>query len=635
MTIIDEIKTKVDIVQVVSEYVSLQKAGRNFKALCPFHAEKHPSFFVFAERQSWHCFGACNTGGDVFSFLMKKENIDFGQALRLLAEKTGVPLTSERKEVKAAEEKARLFAINEVAAEYYHHLLQTVSSAEVARNYLAQRGLLPQTIKNFQLGFSLDNWEGLREYLAGKGYKFEELVAAGLVVEKEKGNGYDRFRNRLMFPIRNVEGRVVGFGARALDESLPKYLNSPQTSIFDKGGIVYGIDRAKAAIRQQNLAIIVEGYMDVLMAHQRGWENVVASMGTSITEKQLNILKKLTKNLTLALDADVAGQEAALRSIVTATETSERKVPILIPVKKWSGKGLTTRIEYQNILDADVKVVMLPSGKDPDEIIKEDVSLWQDLVEKAVPVLDFAVESIVSQVDLKQARDKSLAVDKLLPLISEIEDPIRQDHYMKIIVNKLDISEESLRKALKMHDIQKHRKVSQEAERHFSSAPFLSQFRRTEKFRPLEEYCLALLLKYPELRDESKELRPEYFQFTENRELFNLLQRNPDLASFEPKLDTILSEHVDQLLNNPFLSAISQNEEEQRRALNYCILRLQERWLKTLEAEMEELLLLEAEKGGVTGQLSKLEEQGLEVSMRLKEVFNKQKRQGYLRGERG
>jgi len=628
MAVIDEIKTRVDIVEVVSNYVSLQKAGRNFQALCPFHAEKHPSFFVFPERQSWHCFGACNTGGDVFSFLMKKENIDFGQALRLLAERTGVSLVSDRKESKTDEENVRLFEINEVAAEYYHHLLKTNRGAEVARNYLTQRGLLPQTIDNFQLGFSLDSWDSLLQYLTGKGYKVEELVTAGLIAEKENKNVYDWFRNKLMFPIRNIDGRVVGFGARALDESLPKYINSPQTPIFDKGGIIYGIDRAKLAIRKQDLAIIVEGYMDVLMAHQNGWENVVASMGTAITEKQFNVLRKLTKNLLLALDADVAGEEATRRGIEIAIETSEKRVPMIMPVKKWPGKGKTTKIDYLKTPDMNVKVVKLPSGKDPDEIIKEDILLWRALVEKAVPVLDFVVESVVSQVDVKQARDKSLAVDRLLPIISKVEDPIKQAHYIRVLGRKLDISEESLQKALKGYEIQEHRKLRQEAERQFSSAPFIAQFSRSEKFRPVEEYCLALLFQYPELRTEIEGLRPEYFQYTENRELFIQWQQNPDLASFRLSLVPALNEYLDQLLSEGSRFPIPQKENERRHNLIECIRRLKERWLKALAVEREELLSLEAEKGGVDGQLSKLEEQGLEVSTGLKEVFSKQKGKG-------
>jgi DNA primase len=298
MSVIDDVKQRLDVVQIVSEYVKLQKAGRNYKSACPFHSEKNPSFFVFPERQSWHCFGACGTGGDIFSFVMKKEGIDFAQALRLLANKAGVTLVAQATPQRQAQnkERERLFEINEATAEYYHHVLLNASVAETARNYVSRRGLSQETIKNFQLGFAPEGWDTLKQYLKGKGYVEAELLAAGLLVERDDKNNYDRFRNRLMFPIRNIQGNVLGFGGRALDDSLPKYLNSPQTPVFDKSSSLYGIDRAKTAIRQKDQAVIVEGYIDVLAAHQNGYNNVIASMGTAMTDKQLTILKGLTRN---------------------------------------------------------------------------------------------------------------------------------------------------------------------------------------------------------------------------------------------------------------------------------------------------------------------------------------------------
>ncbi len=623
MSVIGEIKERIDIVELVSNYVSLQKAGRNFRALCPFHVEKHPSFFVFPERQSWRCFGACNTGGDVFSFLMKKEGIDFGQTLRFLAEKTGVSLVLEKDqgEVERGKE-ARLFEINEIAAEYYHHLLMTASEANSVRKYLKQRGLLPQTIKNFQLGFSLDEWEALLRYLTSKGYSFEELLMAGLVIEKEGGGGYDRFRNRLMFPIRNIQGRLAGFGARALDDSVPKYLNSPQTPVFDKSSIVYGIDRAKVAIWQRNSVVIVEGYMDVLIAHQHGCENVVASMGTSLTEKQFGVLKRLTKNLFLALDADTAGEEATLRSIEVAGQTLDKKV---VPVPIWSGL-----IKYENILDADIRIIILPPGKDPDEVIREDISLWQDLVDKALPVVDFVMNAIISRVNVEQARDKSAAWSKLKPLISEIKDPIRQSHYLQKLARLLKMNERVLASDLRSSYAKKRRsRITGETEESLAVVPSLPSS------SPLEEYCLTLLLQYPEFRAISGELRPEYFQHTENRELFVKWQQGVELTSFEANLDAPLREHADRLLNRVLPATLTQREEERWYVLNDCSLRLQERWLRNLEAEREEILLLETEKSDATAQLAKLEEQGIDVSLRLKEIFSQRDINAKQRRARG
>ena len=614
MSVINDIKQKLDIVDVVSEYVALQKAGRNFKALCPFHAEKHPSFFVFPEQQSWHCFGACVTGGDIFSFVMKKEGVDFGQALRLLAERAGVPLiASERQVGVGGEERERLLQINEAAAEYYHHLLLNTSAGKTAMNYITQRDLLLQTIKSFQLGFSPDSWETLLKYLTGKGYGRKELVDAGLVIEGDGGSNYDRFRNRLMFPIRDVRSRVVGFGARALDDSLPKYINSPQTLIFDKSGSFYGIDCSSATIRQKNLVVIVEGYMDVLRAHQHGCQNVVASMGTSLTEKQVAIIKKLTKNLVLALDADVAGEEATLRSAEVMEQALDKKV---VPVPMW--KGL---IRYENVLDAEIRVMLLPQGKDPDDVIRENPLLWSQLVEEALPLVDFALNTVAAKADLKNAKDKSLAVDKLLPLIYGIKDPIRQSHYVQKLARLLKIDERTLRDALRTFQVAERKQVAGKKTQQSALSISSSYFSN-----PLEEYCLALLLQYPGLKAESAELLPDYFENSEHRELFLKWQQSVDSHSLKDGLDATLEEYLNHLVAKVFPTIIGDNEEERRRELSGCILRLREKWLRSLEAKKEELFTGE-DGGGVEAQLAKVDEWGKEVSIQLKEVFAQQRDQ--------
>ena len=297
MDTVDEIKQRLDIVEVLSSYVpDLKKSGRNFKAVCPFHSEKTPSFFVFPERQSWHCFGACGTGGDMFAFVMRKEGVDFKEALNILAERAGVTVV-QRKPDESKSEADRLKEINEAAAEVFHRLLFNSTGGQRTREYLIRRGVSEKTMRQFQIGYSQDSWDSLRQELMKRGYHENELASAGLLVEKEKEGTYDRFRNRLMFPIRDMAGRVVGFGARALDDSLPKYLNSPQTLVFDKSSSLYGIDFARPAIRKENLAVVVEGYMDVIVAHQHGFTNVVASLGTALTEKHVGIVKKLTNRL--------------------------------------------------------------------------------------------------------------------------------------------------------------------------------------------------------------------------------------------------------------------------------------------------------------------------------------------------
>ncbi|MGD0766512.1 MAG: DNA primase, partial [Dehalococcoidia bacterium] len=314
----EEIKQRLDIVDVISESVSLQRAGRNFKAVCPFHVEKTPSFFVFPDRGTWHCFGACATGGDIFAFVMKKENLDFAGALRLLAERAGIGLG--RKSAVAEEtERDRLRKANEAAALFFQNALGT-RAGESALDYMTMRGIDRETAQSFRIGYAPDSWDALREHLKGRGFSEAELVKAGLLVEGERGL-YDRFRHRLVVPISDERGRTVGFGSRILpseastsaDSDGPKYLNTPQTPIFDKGAVLYALDRALEHIRRADLAVIVEGYMDVIAAHQHGNGNVVASMGTALTERQFSLLRQLTENIVLAFDPDLAGQAAGER----------------------------------------------------------------------------------------------------------------------------------------------------------------------------------------------------------------------------------------------------------------------------------------------------------------------------------
>jgi DNA primase len=588
MSVITEVKQRLDIVELVSEYVTLQKAGRNFKGLCPFHSEKHASFFVFPEQQSWHCFGACGTGGDIFSFVMKREGIDFGQALRLLAQRGGITLSPLEAPGKVEDEKKeRLFQINEAATEYYHYLLSSTEAGEAARSYLARRKVVPETIKEFRLGFSPDAWETIKNYLLGKSYIEKELVEAGLIIEKEEGGSYDRFRNRLMFPICDIQGRVTGFGARALDDSLPKYINSPQTSNFDKSSSLYGVDKAKSAIRKKNLAIIVEGYTDVLSTHQHGWQNVVGSMGTSLTEKQVGGIKGLTNNITLALDADIAGEEATLR-----------------------GRAI---LAYSN---AEANVILLPPGKDPDEVVREDPALWEKLVEQAMPILDFAFQSVVSKVDINKAKDKSLAVQKLLPTIYDIKDPVQQSHYLRKLARELKIEESAIKAALR--ESQAGRKRPQ-----LSKPTEQSRLARQFGSSRIEEDCLALLLQYPELRPLARELSPEHFESTENREVFVKWQHSSDISDIESKLDTSLLEHLYYLVKKFFLPAIRESEPKRHRNLDDCIDRLKEKLFRKLEIEKEATLEIEREKGGISSELSKLEEQGINSGQQLQDIFVK------------
>jgi len=582
MGIIDEVKQRIDIVDVISQYAKLTKSGRTFRALCPFHSEKNPSFFVYPEQQSWHCFGACNTGGDVFSFVMKKQGIDFGEALRVLAQRVGVNIPSRFEPGGESEERQKLFQVNEATAQYFQNLLNS-SAGEKAKAYLQKRSLSPKTIVDFQLGYSPDQWEALKQHLINKGYTEAELLTAGLIVEAETGKTHDRFRHKLMFPIFDARGRITGFGARVLDDSLPKYVNSAQTPVFDKSSTLYGINLAKDTIRQQNLAVIVEGYMDVITAHQNGFNNVVASMGTSVTEKQVNILKRLSKNMVFALDADAAGEEAMLRCV-----------------------------GYENTLDAEVKVIIMPRGKDPDDVIKEDAKAWQKLLEEALPIVDYTFNVVTAELDLTKASGKSQAVDKLLPIIAEINDPIRQAHYLQKLAQLLNVSERSIEAALARIKPKPGRARAPKQEAITSRQPFLSS--------PIEEYCLALLLQHPELRNNARELLPEYFENSENREIFIAWQQSDKIEVVKEKLEPEIHQHLESLLTRKLLS----DKIEQRYA--ECALELREKFLRSLIRKMEAVLALEAESGGGAAELVKLKEQGTTVNTQLAEVLAQKNR---------
>jgi DNA primase len=577
MSTIDEVKQKIDIVEVVGQYVTLKKAGRNLTAPCPFHSEKHASFFVFPERQSWHCFGACATGGDVFAFLMKKEGIEFGEALRLLADKAGVVLPTRVEPGIKKEEKDELFRANEAAALYYNNLLLNHPASEKARQYITGRGFTSKTIADFQLGFSLDTWEALKAHLIERGHTEANILTAGLLYQGEDGKTHDRFRGKLMIPIKDSRGRVTGFGARVLDDSLPKYINSPQTPTFDKSATLYGIDRAAAEIRKQDFAIIMEGYMDVIMAHQYGVTNAVASMGTAITDIQVNTLKKLTRNLILSLDADAAGEEAMLRTVGS-----------------------------ENILGAEIRVIRLPAGKDPDEVIKEDINKWQELVKKAMPLIDFMFEKIAAPLDLAGAAGKSLAVERILPVVSGIQDPIRQAHYLQKLASLVKVDMNTIKASLN--------RLKPTSVRRKTTAPPKPAITVVKDRR--EEYCLTLLMQHPELKEQIEELSPDYFESSENREIFNAYKVTPDVVSLKEQVHPAIHEHLDAIINK----SLPSNTNNYEKKFIDCVQELTKKYYRNFEAKRAEILAQEVESGGVGADIAKLQEEGMEPSRQLKEL---------------
>jgi DNA primase len=543
MGAVDEIKDRVDVVEFISQYVPLKKAGRNFKGLCPFHADTTPSFVVFPDGQRWHCFGACATGGDIFTFLMKKENLEFSEALRILAQRAGITLTPRTEgQQKVDERHALLREINSAAAHYFHHLLLDSPQAQPGREYLERRQMLKETWRAFQLGYSLPEWEALSRHLAEKGYGEEDVFAAGLTVEREGGGYYDRFRGRLLFPIHDGRGGVVGFGARALDDSSAKYVNTPQTPIFDKGSILYGAYLARQAIRDEGTAIIVEGYMDVLMAHQHGFKNVVASMGTALTEAQVQALRRLTKSFTLAMDADAAGQQANLRGLEMVKkyyDVEHRQSPEI--------REAYRHIWLKRYVDANIKVITMPEGLDPDDVIRMDPAKWATLVEGAMPLMDYYFQVATAGRDLDSAEGKSELVRQLLPLINELGDGIERAHYLQKLAHLIRIDERILAaemtRARTRGGAEKSADDGQAASL-LGSAP------------ALEGYCLVLLLRSPKAIEGIQDLSADDFLCIENRSIFlalkNSLERPSafDLEEFRTGLDPVLEEHLDSILED-------------------------------------------------------------------------------------
>lgn len=433
MSVSDEIKQRIDIVEFISRYTTLEKAGTQYKGLCPFHSERTPSFYVYPQQGSWHCYGACATGGDVFSFLMRKENLDFREAMRMLAQEVGIDLAQERGEG-TQHQRGTLYELNAAAAHYFSATLRDHPGAAAARDYLRRRGIDSETEEHFELGFAPDGWNGLRDYLMEKGYDFETQFLAGVVKKhEERGNYYDAFRNRVMVPIRDRMGRVIGFGGRVLDDSQPKYLNTAETPIFRKSQVIFGIDVAHEAIREADRVVIVEGYMDVIAAHQYDFTNVVASMGTALTTHQLRQLQRHTRNFVFALDADSAGQQATIRGLNQARQALSR---ISRPAVD-SGGGL--RLEQR--LGAELFIASMPEGMDPDDVIRQDPSQWEALVDQAQQLVDYFFRVVAEQHDLSSASGKGAAVSVLAPLIAELDDEIERQHYMQKLSRLVQISE--------------------------------------------------------------------------------------------------------------------------------------------------------------------------------------------------
>jgi DNA primase len=441
--VVEEIKQRLPLEEYIGRMVDLKRAGRTYKACCPFHAEKTPSFVVFPHTQTWHCFGSCGDGGDIFSFVQKREGLGFAEALQLLARQAGVELEAESPEQHSQRtERDKYLAICAAAADLFQEWLRERPDAQLCRDYIAKRGLSAETVSKFGLGYAPDQWDTLLNALTERGYDAADLALLGLVRQRENGNTYDYFRHRLIFPIRDVRGRVIGFGARALsNEQTPKYLNSPQTPLFDKGRNLFALELARDEIRTQNRAVVVEGYMDAITAHQHGFANVVASLGTALTANQIQLLTRYSPNITLALDADEAGQKAAERGLDTVLDFQQE-----LKTARWErarqGKALASQPE------GDIRVLVLPDGNDPDDLIRQEPTRWQKLVETALPVIEFLIQRRTRTSDLRDPIQKARVADDLLPMIAEIESVVVRDHYVRQLARLLQTDERLLAQEL-------------------------------------------------------------------------------------------------------------------------------------------------------------------------------------------
>jgi DNA primase len=476
---IDQIKERIDIVEFISTYVQLRKTGRNFIGFCPFHPNtKTPAFYVFPDTQSYHCFG-CKASGTVFDFLMQREGLEFRAALEQLAPRAGVELRERTEQDEQQDQlRTRLLDINSAAAAFFHHLLVKSPRGEAARAYVARRTIDSATVEAFQIGYSAGEWSALLTYLTDrKGFELEEIEAAGLIIKHETRGYYDRFRDRLMFPIRNLKGEVIAFGGRALGDAQPKYMNSPQTALFDKSRVLYGLDLARDTIRSGDAAVIVEGYVDAIIAHQHGFRNVVAPLGTALTAEHVGVLKKLARTVYLALDADAAGIKATLKGVQTLQEHLDgHEVPVPTP------QGY---IRWERELDAVIKIIALPDGKDPDEVIQANPDQWRALVAGARPVMDFYITAMTADLDLRDAKGKAEAVGRLAPLIAQIANPVERAHHIQQIARLVNIEEHIIREALPA-----------QARTTKAPRPFVAPHETTAK----EDYLLGWLLRYPKAR---------------------------------------------------------------------------------------------------------------------------------------
>lgn len=507
---IEEIKNRLDIVDVIGSYVKLQKIGKNYRALCPFHSEKKPSFFVSRSRQTWHCFGSCGEGGDIFKFVMKAEGVEFGDALRILAQKAGVELKKQDPKFAVLRtERQRLYEICDLSSQFFEKQLEASEKGKDAKKYLLSRKINEESIKKWRIGYAPDVWQALSDFLISKGYKREEIIKSGLAIKKQGYSDsnkqtskyhiqlYDRFRGRIMFPVFNLNSQIIGFTGRIFGkkQDTAKYVNTPNTLLYDKSNILYGLDKAKIAVRTQNQCILVEGQIDVIMSHQAGIENVVATSGTALTIQQLIILKRYSENLITAFDMDIAGNSATKRGIDTARS-----------------QGF------------NIKVVVMPEDKDPADIISENPEQWKELVNTAKNIYDFYFDTAFLRHKIDTAEGKKEISAMLLPVIKEIPNRIEQSFWLQQLAKRLEVKQED---------------IEIEMKKLFSVKSDI----------PAQRIGFDRLKEIRKKSNQEKEMKSRK-QVLEERILFLLLKNPDNISMIDQKIIDVFSPYVQKILVN-------------------------------------------------------------------------------------
>lgn len=579
--IVAEIKSKLSVVDVVGETVALKRAGTVHKGLCPFHAEKTPSFIVTPERETWHCFG-CGEHGDIFTFVMRRDGLEFREALERLAEKAGVEL-SERT-AREDRRRKRLRDALEGAIAWYREVLLQAHQAERARAYLAERGLSEATLEDFGIGYAPNTWEAMTKRLRSKGFTDAELTEAGLTSPSNRGGVYDRFRGRIIIPIRDASGRAIGLGGRIMPGAEgPKYLNSPATPLFDKSRTLYGLDRAKGAIRRSKLAVIVEGYTDVMAAHQAGFTNVVASLGTALTAGQVELATRYAEGVALAYDVDLAGETATQRGLL------EELGPVV----------------------SKVRVIRIPVGKDPDELIRTDPDGWRRAVDDAQELLPYFMARSAADVDMRQAHGRSAYTRRMLDLLRRIPDRVERDSYVPQLAQLAGIDERVLREELATGPRPMPIRPADAVAVPGDPGPTV---------HPLEREALVLLLLNPPLALESRDedfgaIRDEAARSlaTAWREAVREAGSRPELEAFVTGLDPATGDLARSLLASVRARSTRPDLETDREALRVCLLRLR---VETVEARLDDLqaLIRAAAEDGASTDIRELERQFQELT---------------------